>query len=177
MALAAEQYNPHTFSRMVFVNPQPILAAKVTPCKRDIRKKRILQLPVIGTFLYHCYHTRKQIASKTLLNDFYNPAKIPENYVNQCYEAAHLGGKNAKAAFCSLSAHFVNLPIDHFIKQIQIPVALIGGSMEDSISETMDSYILCNPAIRIYLMDHTIHLPHLEDPESFIKLLHSIFSF
>ena len=41
--------------------------------------------------------------------------------------------------------------------------------MEDSISETMDSYILCNPAIRVYLMDHTIHLPHLEDPESFIK--------
>ena len=161
---------------MIFVNPQSILAAKVTPSKKDIRWKRTLELPVIGTALYHCFYTKKQIASKALLNDFYNPTKIPEHYVNQCYEAAHLGEKNAKAAFCSLSTHFVNLPIDPFIKHIQIPITLIGGAMEDSISETMDSYILCNPAIRVYLMEHTIHLPHLEDPESFMELLLSIFS-
>lgn len=174
LALATERYKPNTFTKLFLINPQSFSDAKISPSKKDIRRKKLLELPVIGTLLYHLIHSKKEIASKALLVDFYNPTNIPEHYVDHCYEACHLGGRRAKAAYCSLISNFINLPVEQFVKQVQIPVSIIGGSMEDSIIDTIDQYVLLNPEINAHILEHAIHLPHLEEPEAFAQFFLSI---
>ena len=174
LAIAAQHYSPQIFSQIICVNPQPLLSSKKMPGSKDLRRKKFYSIPVIGTFFYNLVYSKKKIASKALLADFYNPANIPERYVDHCYEACHLGGRKAKAAYLSLCSNFLNFPVSKFLKSIEVPVYFIGGFMEDSITETLDQYVLCNHRFQIYLIENTIHLPHLEKPEEFVHLVSEI---
>lgn len=175
LAVMACNHLPDLFDQLILVNPDDLFSCSKIPGNRSKCYKFVLDLPLIGTLLYHI------ASSKTLLNEvftskyFYNPYSVKASLIDHYYESAHLGAY-PKAIFASQECFYTKCNLINALKKIDNSIFLIGGAEKESIQSLIERYKLYNPAIESILIPKTKELPQLENPEKFLEIVSMFFA-
>lgn len=166
--------NPDLFDQIMLINPLSISDYCQIPGKSAKLYKKIVELPVLGTLLYHIAVSKKFIREDFHKNGLYNPDCIKSSWINSYYEAAHLG-LSPKSIYASQKCNYTKCNIVNGLKKINNSIYLIGGKEIPDIESRLEEYKAYNPAIEISVIPETKLLPQLEHPHQLYDLIKTYF--
>ena len=134
----------------------------------------MIELPIIGTLLYHIASSKKIITEELVTKKLFNPYSVKSSYIDACYEAAHLGA-SPKSTFASIRCNYTKCNLVNALKKIDNSIYLVGGSCVENIEDRLNEYKDYNSSIEIVLVPKTKGLPHLEQPEKIAELVKTYF--
>ena len=114
---------------------------------------------------------KKKIYNYFEEDGFYDKENIPEALVDCYYEAAHIGGMNAKNLYTSLKGRYTNVNIVRALKEINNNVHILASEELPNIRKNMKEYQYHNPAVEVEYLDYVKELPQLEAPEKVLDYL------
>lgn len=173
-AIMAAAYNKLAVNKLVLVNPVEMdnLTKECTTSYRIF--KDVLELPLIGTFIYNLLTTKTKIDNDLTENYIYNPFNITSDMIDTYYEAAHLGKGNGKFVLSSYLGNYLNANIAHGLKNISNEILVILGGDETYLESVVDVYKELNENVHSVTIPKTKRIPHLEKSELFIAELNAI---
>ncbi len=163
--LMACHNDPEAVDKMIFINPQNLYDSNQIPSKQTKAFKLLLDVPVIGTFIYNMLTNRASIEKSFREEYFYNKLNIEEKDISAYLEAAHLPDYTSKYAFSSYMGKYINTNIIHALKEVNNSIYLIGGNGKENIHTSLENYMYYNSAIEASYIPYTKLLPHMEAPE------------
>ena len=169
--LEACSNEPDLYGDLILINPDSIRNFRKAPSKRTKTAVFILKLKIIGTFIYHMMCRKKKIYNYFEEDGFYDKENIPEALVDCYYEAAHIGGMNAKNLYTSLKGRYTNVNIVRALKEINNNVHILASEELPNIRKNMKEYQYHNPAVEVEYVDYVKELPQLEAPEKVLDYL------
>ena len=159
---------PDLFNHLMLINPESINTCSQLPGPYSKYYKRFLDLPIIGTLLYHIAVSKKSLKD-SFINTYYADSKlITEASVDAYYESAHLGF-SPKSIYACVRCNYTKCNITNALKKIDNSICLIGGDHKEHIKEIFLEYVNYNPAIEYFVIKGTSHLPQLEKPADFLS--------
>jgi pimeloyl-ACP methyl ester carboxylesterase len=173
LAVMACSNSPELFDQLILINPESLLSSSLVPGKNAKLYKFILDLPIVGTLIYHISCSKRAIKNDFLSQYFYNPYSVKPELIDAYYESAHLG-VSPKSVYASVKCNYTKCNIVNALKKIDNSIILIGGSAIDGIEEAMEEYKEYNPAIECAVIPKSKYLPHLEHPDEFYSLLETL---
>lgn len=173
LAIMACSNNPELFDQLILINPESLLSSSLVPGKNAKLYKLILDLPIVGTLIYHISCSKRALKKDFMTRYFYNPYMVKSKLINAYHEAAHLG-ISPKSVYASVKCNYTKCNIINALKKIDNSIFLIGGSGVDGMRDCMEEYKKYNPAIEFTLILKTKYLPHLENPNELYELINTI---
>ena len=162
--------------RIMMINPTDLAKLNKIPDKRSRFLKRMIELPLVGTLLYHTLTGRSNIELLFTESYYHNPFHRSPEDVDAFYESAHLQNSAGKYLFASLAGNYVNLNIGHALKHIDNSIFLIGGEEEPGIAETFALYTALNTSIETQILPKTKHMPQMEAPQALLDQIQIFFA-
>lgn len=172
--MACSNYN-ELFDRLLLINPESILSCSQIPGKYAKIYKTMLDLPILGTLLYHIAFSKQSLKELFSTKYFYNPYLVKEDHINSYYEAAHLG-YSPKSIYASVHSNYTKNNIIYALKKIDHSIYLIGGSGTKYAKDILEEYISYNSSIEYTLIRNSKALPQLENPVEFLSAVKMFFS-
>ncbi|WP_077612835.1 alpha/beta fold hydrolase [Clostridium sp. Marseille-P2415] len=175
-ALAAMACNnaPELFDKIMLINPDSLLACSQIPNKHGKLYKFILDLPILGTLLYHIATSKQAIMEELTTNYYYNPYSVKSSLIDIYYESAHLG-ESPKSLYASVKCNYTKCNIINALKKINNSIYIIGGSEMENIEELIREYQIYNPAIESSLISSSKYLPQMENPSELFNIIQMFF--
>lgn len=167
--------NPELFDQMMFINPLSLLDFSQLPGKMAKMYKFIVDIPVLGTLLYHIATSKQALSQELISYGFYNPYSVKSSCIDSYYESAHLGN-SPKAVYASVKCNYTKCNIVNSLKKIDNSIYLIGGVGIENISERLEEYKIYNSAIETTIIPDTKGLPQLENPAALYELVKMYFN-
>lgn len=166
-SVMASKMKTEQIGNLITINPSPISKNNELPDTISKYKKRIFELPIIGTFIYNIIssnHAINQLFEKKYYENFTKiPSKLPDIY----YEAAHLQGSKGKFLYGSIIGKYTNINIDQTIELFDHPITMI---ISKDYLQTKE-YLKLDSKIKFYEINHLGYLPQLECPDKIIKII------
>lgn len=163
--LMACHNDPELFHKILMINPVSPRKLTSIPGKRSKIIKFLMELPVIGTTVYHMSTNQSNVEYLFTEEYLYNPFRLKQKYVHVYHESAHLGDGGGKYLMASLSGFYVNVNITHALSAINTSLFLIAGDKCEDSRDIIQEYTKINPAIESVLIEDTKLLPQLESPD------------
>lgn len=167
--LSACSSNEDMYEEIILINPENIHSLNKAPSKRTKTASFMINLPIIGSFIYHIVTAKNLIEEDFEEHYYYDKDHISEALVNYYYESAHLDGINSKNLYSSLVGRYTNANITRTLKEINKNIHIIAGHEIPNVENDMKEYLYYNPAIEVEYIDYTKGLPQLEVPEEVLK--------
>lgn len=166
---------PECFKKIMLINPEDLSKLNKIPNKKSKFVKCMLEVPLIGTLLYHTVTNRSNIELLFTEKLLYNPFHENHQDIDAFYEGAHRGKGDGKYLLSSLVGNYVNLNITHALKNVNNSIYILGGSAEEGIRETLALYTALNPSIETELISKAKYLPQLETPVEVLERIRIFF--
>lgn len=163
------------FNKIMLINPEDLAVLNQVPKKRSKMAKAILELPIIGTMLFHMIYTKSNIELSFTEKWLYNPFQTKNKDIDTYYEAAHRGKGNGKYLLSSIVGNYAYINIAHSLKAIDNSIFIIGGEQESGIEGTISLYTSLNTSIESVMLPKTKHLPQLESPAALLEQINIFF--
>lgn len=152
--------------RIIAISPESLTKINRMPNARTKTLKKIIEIPVFGTFIYNICVSRKRI-SNHLTRSFYDCSKIDKKEIIARSEASHLG--KAKYLYSSLKGRYTNTNILNNLSTIDNSIYMISGTHSCENKMIIDQYMDFNASIETFYIENCGSLPHIEEPEEFVK--------
>lgn len=168
-AVMAARIDQNLIRKITAINPADISYNVQSPTAFSEIKKHLIELPIIGTFIYYTITNTKAIIKLFTEKYYKDTTKIPVNLTDTYYESAHLQKSNGKYLYASIIGKYTNINIIHALKMINNPVHFI---LTDAASDEITEYQTYNHNITIDRISEAGYLPQLEKPDEVISLLY-----
>lgn len=99
IAVAVAKYKPEYVVQLSLLDPTEEEESRQQPDQKSKIMKKIIELPVFGTLLYHIAFASSQ--------------------------AAHIGGSNARYLYASIAGRYTNLDVAWMLEELDIPIHVI----------------------------------------------------
>ena len=162
--------NAELFDQIMLVNPLSLSEYSQIPGKSARLLRFMIEIPIVGTLLYHISCTKQAITENFVESYFYNPYAVKTSDIEAYHEAAHLGAY-PKSIYASVTCKYSNCNIVNALKKIDNSIYLVGGGGLDNIEEQLNEYKQYNPAIEVTTIPETKRLPQLEAPNRFVTAI------
>lgn len=172
--LMANQLDTELFDHIILINPPSIKNVQGTITTANKIMKDIMELPLIGTFVYNLTHKRSNIDTAFRQRYYKKPQLILGKLEDIYYEAAHSNNGNGKYLYASQISNYMNVHMDHVIRKLEKPVHMVASQDLKSNISTMDSYRHLNSSIEIHYLSGCKLLPQLEIPEKLLSAVNAI---
>lgn len=172
--LMANQLDTELFDHIILINPPSIKNVQGTITTANKIMKDIMELPLIGTFVYNLTHKRSDIDTAFRQRYYKKPQLILGKLEDIYYEAAHSNNGNGKYLYASQISNYMNVHMDHVIRKLEKPVHMVASQDLKSNISTMDSYRHLNSSIEIHYLSGCKLLPQLEIPEKLLSAINAI---
>ena len=172
--LMANQLDTELFDHIILINPPSIKNVQGTITTANKILKDIMELPLIGTFVYNLTHKRSDIDTAFRQRYYKKPQLILGKLEDIYYEAAHSNNGNGKYLYASQISNYMNVHMDHVIRKLEKPVHMVASQDLKSNISTMDSYRHLNSSIEIHYLSGCKLLPQLEVPEKLLSAVNAI---
>ena len=163
------------FNKIMLVNPPSLTRLKQLPSQRCQLLKLALEVPIFGTLIYHMVVSKENVKNLFIEKMYYNPFHVNTEMEDAYYEGAHKGGCYAKFLYSSMASRYLNINISHAIKSLDNSIYIVEGETEPNGNTITDEYCSANPAIEAVTIHGSKHVPHIEQPESFMEQLKIFF--
>lgn len=196
-AVMAARMNPEKIGTITAINPTDIYYNVQSPTRMSELFMHVIQLPIIGTFLYNMTVSKKMIDRQINKKFYHKRGRVPHYLSDMYYKAAHLNGSKNKHLYASIVGKYTNINIIHALKLIKNPIHFIVTDAVKSIKEytptrnkiyqfirlTNDAYDKktanfiareykkYNSDITINTVSNAGYLPQLERPKETAKLI------
>ncbi len=174
LALMACNNAPELFDQIMLINPESLMTCSQIPNNHSKVYKFILDLPILGTLLYHISVSKQSISEEFSKNYYFNPYSVKSSIIDAYYESAHLG-ESPKSLYASVKCNYTKCNVTNALKKINNSIYITGGEEMDHINEVISEYQKYNPAIESSLVSKSKYLPQLENPNSLYQLIQMYF--
>ena len=157
------------FDRTMLVNPSSLVKLNQIPNKNTKMQKFLLEIPIIGTMIYHMMVSRIHVEHLFMEEYMFNPFHLDKDIMDAYYEAAHMGDGDGKYLYASLIGRYANFNVIHGLKSINNSIFIIGGKEEPGIDDIVEDYIHFNSAAESIIIGKAKHFPHFEQPHEFLE--------
>lgn len=165
---------PELFDQLMLINPESLLSCSQIPSKNAKLYKFILDMPVLGTLLYHIATSKQAITEDFTKHFYYNPYSVKTSCIDTYYEAAHLG-QSPKSLFASVKCNYTKCNIINALKKINNSIYIAGGMEMDFMEDIVAEYQRYNPAIEGSFIPESKYLPQFENPAELLKTIQMFF--
>lgn len=159
--------NISLFDKIIMVNPSSVSNYDIIPNSNTRIVKKIIELPIVGTFAYNILNTKNKCFEQAINEYFLKDDYTSFTYSHTMYDSAHKGGSGSKFLMASLIGLYTNLSIRRFLISLNNDLYIIGGSNEANIEESISSYKAMKANITSTIINSSRHLPQLENPKEF----------
>lgn len=174
LAVMACNNAPELFDQLMLINPESLLSCSQIPSKNAKLYKFILDMPVLGTLLYHIATSKQAITEDFTKHFYYNPYSVKASCIDTYYEAAHLG-QSPKSLFASVKCNYTKCNIINALKKINNSIYIAGGMEMDFMEDIVAEYQRYNPAIEGSFIPESKYLPQFENPAELLKTIQMFF--
>jgi pimeloyl-ACP methyl ester carboxylesterase len=169
--IMANNLDRDLFHKIILINPVSVRKLKVVPDNVSRFKQILMNLPILGTFLYNITMNPIHI-DREFRNRYYAKSKsINTNIEETYYESAHLKDNKGKYLYSSLLANYLNINIANALKKIDKPIYLIGSRGVKNNIYILEEYRRLNSNFEIYMTSNSNLYPQLEAPENVATLI------
>ncbi len=170
-SLMAAHMDDTIFGKLFFISPPSLELLQKNPARQTNWLKKLLELPVIGTFLYNLQMSEDNIR-KTFEKEFYfRKSLISGNLEDSYYEAAHLDHSGGRFLYGSMIGNYTNINIIPALKKIEHPIFIIGSRESDASIRILDSYVKYDEIIETAYVSNCKKLPQLEVPDKLLEII------
>ena len=162
------------YDKIVGVTPTDLYELAKAPGRRKNMLKSLIELPIIGTFIYNMEVSKNRIIDAFVNNYYYKGHMVSEKTIQTYYQAAHIGDGGGKYLLASIKSYYTNINVVSAIKKINNSICLIGGKEHPFIEDVINDYQEFNPAIEDAYIANTTCLPQMEAPDKFVHLVNII---
>ena len=163
--------NKNLANSIIAINPTSLKELHITTDKYASVKKTLLELPVIGTFLYNIKVSNTNI-TKYFREEYYaRPQLVSSKLIDAYYEAAHMNFSHGKYLMASMEANYTKNSIEHALKKLETPIYVIESrNMKDAIA-IADSYKKTNSRNEIVYLSNCKKYPQLEVADKVVEAI------
>lgn len=167
----AQNLNKNLIKQIIAINPPALKEFEHTPDKFSTIKKTLLELPIIGTFIYNIRTHETNIANELRGTYFHKPQLVSSKMLDAYYESAHMDKSHGKYLMASIEGHYTDNTITHALKKLEIPLYIIeSSSLSDAVS-IADSYTNKNNLIESAYISNAGLTPQLEVPDKLLNII------
>ena len=158
----AHNNNTKIINKIIGINPPELESLKINPDKYAPVRKTLLEIPILGTFIYHIFISNINI-TKTFRERFYaKPQLVSSKLIDAFYEGAHKKNSGGKYLMASIEGHYTDNSINHALEKLNIPLYLIQSRYGKHFVQKIDEYCNLNENIEAAYISNAKELPHLE---------------
>jgi len=169
--ILAHNNNKNIIKRIIGINPPELESLKLNPDKYASVRKTLLEIPVIGTFIYHLMISNDAIM-KTFQKNFYaNPQHVSSKLVDAFYEGAHKNNSGGKYLKASIEGHYTDNSINHALEKLDIPLYLIQSRYGKNFVKKIDAYCNVYHSTEAAYISNTKEMPHLEAADKVAEIV------
>ena len=169
--IMANNLDDSLFGKIILINPVSLKDMEAIPGNKTELMQKIINLPIIGTFLYNLHMNPAKIDIIFRLKYFSRVQLISSKLEDIYYESAHLNKSNGKYLYSSLIANYFNINMVHAVKNIKKPVFIIGSTDKAKNIDIMDKYHILNNNITITHVSNSKLYPQLEIPDKTLSII------
>lgn len=169
--IMANHMDDALFEKMIFINPVSLQQLNITPDKLSKLKKKVIELPFVGTFVYNLVTSNAKIDEAFRTAYYEKPQLISSHLEDIYYESAHTGGSNGRFLYSSLLGNYINNTATHAVKKNTTPTLIIGCKKIKNYGHTLDDYHKVNPNLEIVRINNGSLYPHMEIPEKVSSII------
>lgn len=171
IAITTAINNSKVLKKIILINPPSVSNSEIIPNNNTRMAKRILEFPIIGTFIYYLLNTKDKCFDISVNELFNKDDYTSYTYSHTMYDASHINDGGSKYMMASLVGLFTNLSIRRPLVSLSNEILIIGGENEPHIEEIITSYRAVRPNILSRIIANSKHLPHLENPKDTISAI------
>ncbi len=168
-ALMASHINDEYIGKIVGVSPCDVYDMKKMPDELNKILKRVIETPILGTFIYNLVTCRPKIVSKMVNESYYDGSKVSDEFIKAYYKAARNYAGGGKYLLASIASYYTNINIIPALTSTDKEILLIGGKNHPYMHEIIHEYTEINGHIKAAYVEKTDFLPQLESPLEFIS--------
>lgn len=176
ITIMIEKFRKQTFSHMIFVNPVDFYDASKMPTEQASYKKRLLELPILGTLIYCCYTTNSALLRRFHTKYIAKKSSNTINYVARYHEASHLKGSASKYLFASKACHYLGCDVLNKYADISTPTCVILGEAMEYENDISDWKLFLNSNTEVAIIPNCKFLPQIEESEEFSDICETFFT-
>lgn len=163
--------NKDLIHSIIAINPTSLKELHITTDKYATVKKTLLELPILGTFLYNIRVSNAYLTRQFREEYFARPQLISSKLIDAYYEAAHMNFSHGKYLMASMEANYTKNSIEHALKKLDTPIYVIQSrSLKDAVS-IADSYGRTNSANEIVYLSNCKKYPELEVADKVVEAI------
>lgn len=163
-AIMAVHNDAEYFNKMVLISPQNLYEGNQIPSKQTKLFKFLIDMPIIGTFIYNLYTNRTSFDTKFHYEYFHRPVDGMNEIIDAYLEAAHSGNCNGKYAYSSFLAKYGNMNVIHALKEIDNSILLLSGKEYSATDMNEGNYTYFNRSIEAERISDSKLMPQFENP-------------
>ncbi len=163
--------NPEVFNRLILINPQSLHQLNLVPSKQTRTLKILIDLPIVGTFVYNIITTKHSFQNLFRKYYFANSNNIEKKDIMAYVESSHIHDFNSKYSFSSHIGRYMNLNILHELREINHSIFIIAGKEKKESKNIVENYLYYNNSIEIAYIANTKQYPHMEMPKTILNQL------
>lgn len=167
----------NVFEKIMMISPEDLAVLNKTPTKQSKIAKFMLELPIIGTLLYHMIVCKPNVELLFTEKYLFNPFHTEQSYIDTYYESAHKENSNGKYLQSSITGNYVYCNIAHALKEINNSIFILSGEKTEGIQETTALYKSLNSSIESELIEKAKQMPHMENPKKVLEIIDIFFSY
>jgi pimeloyl-ACP methyl ester carboxylesterase len=164
IAVMACHSKPELYGKLVFINPEPFDHMVQNPGVKEKLRRYLMEMPLIGTLYYLLYTSKIRVLYHFKQAYYFNSGRVKSGDVDAFYEAAHLGGADARFSCAGQIGYYTRMNIIYALKKIKHSMYIIGGAGVRDIDDTIKGYCYFNSAIEAVKISETSGMPHMEKP-------------
>ena len=170
-AVLSQNMDRSLIRRIIAINPPALGTFERNPDKYSSVKKILLELPIIGTFIYNI-RTHEMNIQKILRETYFaKPQLVSSKMLDAYYESAHMDKSHGKYLMASIEGHYTDNAITHALKKIEIPLYIIESrNMKDAVA-IADSYTHKNSYVETSYISNAGLTPQLEVPDKLLGII------
>lgn len=170
-AVLAQNMNKNLINRIVAINPPALGSFERTPDKFSTVRKTLLELPIIGTFIYNVRTHENYIAKELRETYFCKPQLVSSKMLDAYYEAAHMQRGRGKYLMASIEGHYTDNAIGHALKKLETPLYIVESRSIPNAVSIADSYEKKNSLIETAYISNAGLVPQLEVPDKLLSII------
>ena len=169
--IMANHMDKTIINHMIFINPASFSMMNKMPDQTSKIKQTIINLPLIGTFIYNFLMSAKKLDYKFKHKLFFRSQLVSPKIVDAYYESSHMDNSRGKFLYSSILGNFMNVDIRNAVKAIDNPVLLLVSSEIKCNYKTVQEYKKINENIDVTYLSNCKLYPQLELPEKTCQII------
>ena len=170
-AIFASNMNPDIIGKIIAINPTDLKSYEVTTDKSTSIRKVLLELPIIGTFIYNVKMSNTNLTNVFKEKYFEKHQLVSSKIIDAYYESAHMKGSSGKYLLASMEGNYTKNSLTHALEKLENPLYLIQSKSGANFVNKIDAYTRIVKDAEVSYISNTKHLPQLEAPDKLYAIL------